>query len=102
MRVLITQPQFNLNWISFEMTVDDNKIENNKNLFAYPNPTDDVFQISGINDKDLFEINIYDLTGRALLSSEINKVDLTSLPKGIYIARINIMGIIEELKIIKK
>jgi hypothetical protein len=102
MRVLITQSQFNLNWISFEMTVDDNKLENNKNLFAYPNPTDDVFQISGINDKDLFEIHIYDLTGRSISSSKVNKIDLTSFPKGIYIARVNVKGRIEELKIIKK
>ena len=102
MRVLITQSQFNLNWISFEMTVD---VENDLkaiNLLAYPNPVDDILFIKGLENKESYSIEIYDITGRIITASNVNKIDISSFPKGVYIARVALFGRIEELKIIKK
>ena len=102
MRVLITQSQFNLNWISFEMTVD---VENDLkaiNLLPYPNPVDDILFIKGLENKESYSIEIYDITGRIITTSNINKIDISSFPKGVYIARVALFGRIEELKIIKK
>lgn len=62
---------------------------------VYPNPTSDFITI----DKDRFnEIKIYDLTGRIVLTSKSNRINVKSLINGIYI--INVDGI--TVKLIKK
>lgn len=103
MRVLIKESQFNLNWISFEMTVDDSEIKNdNKKIKAYPNPTNNVINFSGIKQGEKVKVEIHDITGRILKATEEKKINISNLPNGIYIAKVIIDGNAKELKILKK
>jgi len=69
----------------------------------YPNPATDVFHISGLSG--ISSISLTDLSGRTLLSEQAsnNEVILgNTLPKGIYILKIqNNEGTLER-KVIKK
>jgi hypothetical protein len=103
MRVLIKESQFNLNWISFEMTVDDSEIRNdNRKIIAYPNPTNNLINFSGINQGEKVKIEIHDITGRLLKATEEKKINISNLPNGIYIAKVIVNGNSQELKILKK
>lgn len=60
-----------------------------KNISIYPNPSNGIFNITGYDE---MLVIITDLTGRNLLTKQINKnnqVDLTELSSGIYFIRIN-------------
>ena len=53
------------------------------NLFnVYPNPTNSTIFVSGI---DINEIEIRSITGKNLLTSNLQNINLTSLPKGVYL-----------------
>ena len=56
----------------------------NSAISIYPNPTNDQFNIEGING--FFEINIFDLNGRLMLhySGENQNIDLSMLSPGFY------------------
>jgi len=78
-----------------------NAAENKINIS--PNPTNGIFniQFTGFENKD-FEVVIKDLTGRTILKSKNNIIDLTNKTAGIYIVKIMIDNKIYESKIIKK
>lgn len=53
------------------------------NLFTvYPNPTNSTIFVSGV---DINEIEIYTVTGKSILTSNLQNVNLTPLPKGVYL-----------------
>jgi uncharacterized repeat protein (TIGR01451 family) len=53
-------------------------------VFVYPNPTRDILYVDEGNIK-----HIYDLYGRILMSSRERKIDVSHLPKGMYILQID-------------
>ena len=61
----------------------------NKEISIYPNPTNGFINISGIKSNSNTYLKIVDIYGRIILkeaiSSDNNKLDLSFLPKGIYI-----------------
>ena len=102
MRVLIKEPQFNLNWISFDFITDLPKTFNKEKISLYPNPTNGILKIASKRSYKIFEIEIYDLAGRKLISQKNDEnIDINFLPDGVYIAKINIDGESLEQKIIK-
>lgn len=65
-------------------------VKDNSNGFAvYPNPTTDFIRVSGLKEQGYWNVIIFDVAGRKtlhlknILGSEL-KVDVSSLPKGIY------------------
>lgn len=67
----------------------DNELD--ANIRVFPNPSSDIIYIRLGNDEShLFsKIEIIDLTGKTMLSeSQINKISIYHLPKGMYILRI--------------
>lgn len=63
----------------------------NKNKFTvYPNPAVDVINISG--DKEITSVQVYDYSGKSLLSSPANskklQLDVSSLSKGNYVVKV--------------
>jgi glucose/arabinose dehydrogenase len=68
-----------------------NEIQNNS-IKIYPNPFNDFITIESIDTLDLF-IQINDLSGRNCLNKRINsnlqRIDVSSLVKGIYIVSLN-------------
>ncbi|WDF45936.1 T9SS type A sorting domain-containing protein [Chryseobacterium sp. KACC 21268] len=63
------------------LSVDIN-ILSNSDLVIYPNPTSDYVTVLNENVKD---INVFDFNGRSVLRSSSKKVDLSNLPRGVYI-----------------
>ena len=56
------------------------------NVSVYPNPVSDILQING----KYSEINIFDLYGKLVLSSNAKKtIDISELSNGIYLVKIN-------------
>jgi hypothetical protein len=70
----------------------------------YPNPFTNELYLN--NSGEATSITIYDLSGKLItsqdLSSGTNSIDITSLEKGIYIAKINNVDNVQILKILKK
>jgi hypothetical protein len=53
---------------------------------VYPNPTNGIIEIKGNN---FVSVNIFDYTGKEVLTSKENRLDLSDFAKGIYIVKIN-------------
>jgi len=72
-------------------------------ISLYPNPATDYFQIRGIEDTALLTIS--DIHCRVLLTKKIienEKISVSILPKGVFIAKISTSGFIIEKKLEKK
>jgi len=71
-------------------------------ISLYPNPAIDYFQINGIEETAL--VTISDLHCRVLFSKKITeneKIPVSILPKGVFIAKISTSGITVEKKLVK-
>jgi hypothetical protein len=77
-------------------------IEFKDEIIIYPNPVKDILHFK--TEKDIFKLEILDLTGRLLSSDSIseNKIDLSELIKGNYILKIYTENGIMNYKIIKE
>lgn len=73
-------------------------------LRIYPNPTTDFIQISGLNGNT--KIEIYNLSGKLLEISNMqfssNRIDIRTLPKGIYMLKVHNQNGVEIAKFIKE
>jgi len=65
------------------------------NISIFPNPVKDVLMINGIFNF----VDIYDVSGKLILSSEQNKINVSGLAKGLYMLEINTSSGIKTHKI---
>jgi hypothetical protein len=70
-------------------------------ISIYPNPTSDFINVIE-NKCQLKNIIFYDLTGKVVLKSNSNKVDISILSSGIYLAVVTTNEAIQRIKIIKQ
>jgi len=87
-----------INEVCQEQHVAINESIMQKELFAYPNPSDGTFAISGIDTEDLSGIKLMDLTSREIPISFIStkgilNVDLTGQAPGIYILKTSLTSV---------
>ena len=59
----------------------------------YPNPTKDNFTIKSRNGNEIAKIELFDTTGKLLLSkenlkSDLQTIDVSTLSKGVYIVSV--------------
>lgn len=78
-----------------------------KETFAiYPNPVTDSFNVSFPQQTERAVVTIFDVLGKQVLVKEIsaveNKVNISELSGGVYIASIKAAGIANNFKILKK
>ncbi len=78
-----------------------------KETFAiYPNPVTDIFNVSFPQETERAVVTIFDVLGKEVLAREIsaveNRVNISELSGGIYIASITAGGIANNFKIVKK
>ena len=60
---------------------------NMSNLYqVYPNPTSSSIFVDGLN---LQNVEIFNLAGKSLLKSTLHNINLSTLPKGVYMIKIN-------------
>lgn len=82
--LIFTNPVYNTCDID---EIEENMAENNVSI--YPNPAKDVIKILNDNNLHITNIEIIDLTGRTVLSTEkINHIDISELPEGQYFVKI--------------
>jgi len=73
----------------------------------YPNPFDDLVNISFKNENATIEIEVHDISGRLLFSQvkstqETYELRLSGLTSGVYFVRIKINDIFQKRILIKK
>jgi len=68
------------------------------NIVLYPNPTSDVLNVNG----DFEKIEMLNLNGSMVLSSKINRINVSDLPHGLYVAKIYTKTGVVNQKVIKK
>ena len=90
------QPPYS-NWpypAGFVYSEDCSKVdivdENWQNINLYPNPVKDQLYIENIDDINIRQVKIYDTGGKLLCqkSASFDRVDLSSLPSGLYFVKI--------------
>ena len=65
--------------------VPDGIDENEMTMISvYPNPAHDIIFVGANNDSPVQHIEMYDITGRKVLSSTETEINVSALPKGIY------------------
>ncbi|MCD4747285.1 MAG: T9SS type A sorting domain-containing protein, partial [Bacteroidales bacterium] len=83
---------------------DENRC--NKEISIYPNPTNGIMNISGIKSNSNTYLKVADIYGRIILkeaiSSDNNKLDLSCLPRGLYIIELFGVGTYYVEKVILK
>lgn len=70
-------------------------------LKAYPNAVEDILFVESTS-KASFDINVYDLTGKMLVETRGQSVDMTGLSAGLYIVKVREDNKVANLKILKK
>jgi len=82
-------------------TLSTDSYENSLNAIVYPNPASTSFQIN----TSLEEVSIYDITGKRIKTFKDNfkighSFDISEISKGIYILKLNNLGITDAKKLI--
>jgi hypothetical protein len=66
-------------------------IETYKNIKIYPNPTNNIIYIEGLDNNKSNTIQIFDVQGKLVLTKTINEkgtIDLSELNKGVYVIKV--------------
>ncbi len=84
--------QTSLGWMNFSNYIEiatGIKQQIISNFKIYPNPATDYIDISGL--LELTKVEVYNLSGKLFksnkLSSESNRIDISTLPKGVYLIK---------------
>ena len=84
--ILATEPIANIRKITFgEGTTTDVEHIQNADIRIYPNPTQDILIISGIEAQPL---RVYDLQGKVVLQEHGTQVQVSNLTNGTYLLQI--------------
>ncbi len=96
MRLVITQPLFNINWLEFSFLTSTSNEDFVEQLTLYPNPASDVIHLEGSLKQELkTRLQVFDLSGRQLFAKEVNgqliseNIDIKSLIPGQYLLHIH-------------
>lgn len=73
-----------------DITLGEEELNEEKNIKIYPNPTNEHIYLSNGNYNAVFNIRIYDIYGKLILTKKnTNQISLGNLNSGIYFAEIN-------------
>lgn len=68
------------------LTIDD--FNHTNDLIIFPNPVNDIVNISSLSLLNIFSIHIFDLQGKLLIESSDNKISVSNLSNGMYVIKI--------------
>ena len=111
LRMRIISGEFNMNWFEFDMldAIED-ETGNLQEPNFYPNPisSDKLFINLGSVTKDLTNVEVYNLSGQLISinnyqsSNETLEVDISNIPKGVFVFRISTLDNTFNHKIIRQ
>ena len=104
---------YNINPINFTITqtLGVNETASNKDVFVvYPNPSKGLLNIKFTNSNEVYDINVYDVSGKLVFTQANNKLnhdkigtfDLSQLVKGDYLIRVKSKNMEKTIKWIKE
>ncbi|WP_405605781.1 LamG-like jellyroll fold domain-containing protein [Polaribacter sp. Asnod1-A03] len=70
-------------------------------LIAYPNPVEDFLYLK-TTDNSTLDISVLDITGKAIIRTSGDSVDMSELTSGLYIVKVRENNKVTKLKILKK
>lgn len=84
--------------------IGDDGIEeiDNEGITIYPNPVDDIVMIDTHGRASLQNVIVYDINGRKVLLTSESQIDISNLPSGIYLMKIETLECVFYKKIIKE
>ena len=71
--------------VDFDDMVSVNTIDGNNGITIYPNPTTGIFTVNG---NGITKVVIADVTGKTIITSDVNKFDLSKENNGIYFVKV--------------
>ena len=74
------------NWIAAEF-YDNVETVSDHDFAVYPNPSNDVLRI--ISDEEFTTVEVIEMTGKMIVKTTENMVDVSSIPNGLYVLKIN-------------
>ena len=94
-RVYITQPQFNLNWLEFSLiATDTDKPDALDGMALFPNPGEGIFYLQNHSQEKNIHVGVFNLFGQNIFQNTLKntnntaqKIDLSDAPKGCYLIR---------------
>ncbi|WP_223601186.1 reprolysin-like metallopeptidase [Chryseobacterium sp. GVT01B] len=104
---------YNINPINFTITqtLGVNETASNKDVFVvYPNPSKGLLNIKFTNSNEVYDMNVYDVSGKLVFTQANNKLnhdktgtfDLSQLVKGDYLIRVKSKNMEKTIKWIKE
>ena len=99
----VLENKYNLwknNHISYCDSISSNIIAQKNDIKIHPNPTNDLFTISNVEQSN--KIELFNLNGKYLKTVIGSTVSLREYSEGIYILKVIFKDRIEEIKVIKK
>ena len=75
--------------------------ENINNIVLYPNPTSDLITIDIKGYNGPVNVELYDLTGKLIKTTNNTIISLKDYAKGIYIFKVEYGDRVEEIKVVK-
>ena len=72
------------------------------NLSVFPNPTNDIINVELENYNGEISLDLYDLSGKLLHSTNKKSIDIQEYTKGIYILKVAYGDRVQKVKIIKE
>ena len=85
--VLAQEPVMSIRKITFAETAGSavENVESSNSVVAYPNPTQDILMIQGIEEQSL---RVFDLQGRLLKTENGTQVNVSNLAEGTYLLQV--------------
>ena len=95
LRVLVTGPKFNINWLDFTFTTSIDKSLKNSGISFFPNPASGEvsFRFENVDGRSL-RFSVTNLAGQVVKTHELNvlrqeeRLDLTGLAPGLYLLQV--------------
>ncbi|MDW3196414.1 MAG: carbohydrate-binding protein [Cytophagales bacterium] len=92
LRIEITEPLFNINWIAFEQGLLLN-VNSDLAKGIYPNPTSDWLTLTELDMSQTLTFKVFDLNGKLYQSGKIELnshpgINVAALPEGIYVLQV--------------
>ena len=78
--------------------MQENKVSN---IHIHPNPTNDQITINIKGYHGPVEVEVYDLSGRLLLTTKFTTLSIKNYAKGIYVFKVSYGDRVEEIKVVK-
>lgn len=83
--ILAQEPITELRKIIFSTTTTLENVKSSNSILVYPNPTQDILLINGIEAQLL---RVFDMQGRLLVTENGTQVNVSSLPIGTYLLQV--------------